>query len=96
MSIVSGFTNQKAMLQTYAGRDGFGKATYNSPRTIRVRKEPAQGVRISATGTDVAVETSYLTEETVTTQDRIDGVNVRRVADIIGMGGERLGCEVWT
>jgi hypothetical protein len=95
VSLISGFANQQATHEAYAGKDGFGKPTYSAAVTIRVRKEPSRGVRRSATGTDVAVETYYLTEAVVNLQDRIDGTSVRRVRDVVSKGGVRLGCEVW-
>lgn len=95
MSLISGFANQQATHEAYTGKDGFNKPTYAVPATIKVRKEPAKGVRKSATGTDVAVETYYLTEATVSLQDRLDGTSVRRVRDVVSKGGVRLGCEVW-
>lgn len=95
MSLVGGFANQKATHQPRTGRDGFNRPTYGSPRTIKVRKEPDRGVKRSAMGTDVAVESYYLTEAVVNVEDKLDGVVVRRVKEIVDMGGIRLGCEVW-
>ncbi len=93
MSLISGFARQEATLERKTGNDGFGKPTYSAPETIKVRKDPGKGVRRSSTGTDVAVETTYLTEATVSVQDKLDGSEVRRVEEIIAKNGVRLGCE---
>lgn len=95
MSLIKGFTNQQASLQAYTGKDGFGKPTYATAKTIKVRKERAEGVTRSATGTDVVVETYYLTEVSLRLQDKLDGVAVRRVRDVIDKSGVKLGCEAW-
>lgn len=93
MSLIGSFSKQTAEHRPYAGRDGYGKPSYGPARTIRVRKDPAAGVRRSETGTDVAVETEYLTEEAVALHDDVDGKTVRRVVEIHGKNGKRLGCE---
>ena len=95
MSVVAKFAKQTADLDVFTGRDGFSKATYAPTRKIKVRREAAEGVRHSATGTDVGVETYYLTEAIVTTNDKIDGHPVRRVKEITSAKGVRLGVEVW-
>lgn len=95
MSLISGFANQAVTLQSYTGKDGFGKPTYGSARTIMARKEPDRGVVRSATGTDVPVNTYYLTEETIDLQDKLDGVPIRRIREVIGKGGQLLGYEAW-
>lgn len=81
MSLLTEMAHQTATIERYSGKDGFGKPTYAAPATILVRKDPARGVRRSATGTDVQVETRYMTEATVTLQDRVDGYSVRRVEE---------------
>ncbi len=93
MSLISSFSKQTATHEVYTGKDGYGKPAFAGVVTIKVRKDPAKGVKRSATGTDVAVETEYLSEAVVSVQDRVDGAYVRRSAEIIGKNGRRLGCE---
>lgn len=93
MSLISSFSKQTATHERYTGKDGFGKPAYAVPVIIKVRKDPAKGVKRSATGTDVAVETEYLSEAVVSVQDKVDGSVVRRSAEIIWTNGRRLGCE---
>jgi hypothetical protein len=95
MGLVAGFTHQTASHEAYSGRDNFGKPTFAPVQQIRVRREPAKGVSRSATGTDVAVETYYLTEALVSVQDRLDGTSVRRVKTIVDFDGFAIGTEVW-
>ena len=102
MSLISGFANQTATLER-AGRDADGnprydaegQPTYDPPETIKVREDPATGVKRSATGADVDAESTFLTEAEVSVQDRVNGSAVRRVEEVIGKGGKRLGCEFY-
>jgi hypothetical protein len=96
VSLISGFTNQTAKHEVRTGKDGFNRPVYGAVRTIKVRREPASGVIRSATGTDVAVESHYITEAVVAVEDRIDGSPVRRVSELINKGGAREGFEAWT
>ena len=95
MSVIKKFARQSATLETYTGRDGFGKATYAPARRIKVRREAASGVRRSATGTDVDVETYYITEATVTIRDKIDGKAIRRIREVTNAKGNVDGVELW-
>ena len=102
MSLISGFANQKATLERAerdAGGnpkyDAEGQPTYGPPETIKVREDPATGVKTTATGADVDAESTFLSEAVVLVQDRVNGSAVRRVEPIIGKGGRRLGCEFY-
>ena len=102
MSLIGSFSKQTAVLER-AAADADGNPRYDDEgqplagvaETIRVRKEPAAGVKRSATGADVDVETVYMAEAAVGVGDRLDGLAVRRVEDIIDKGGKRLGCEAF-
>jgi hypothetical protein len=96
LSLIGSFSKQTAVLErATGGYDVEAQPAYDAPETIRVRKEPASGVRRSATGQDVDVETVYMTETVIALQDRVDGSEVRRVEDIVDKGGKRLGCEFY-
>lgn len=91
MSLISSFSKQTATHEVYMGKDGYGKPAFASVATIKVRKDSAKGVKRSATGTDVAVETEYLSEAVVSVQDRVDGSAVRRSEELRLINGRLLG-----
>lgn len=96
MSLIGSFSKQTATLErATGGYDDEGQPAHGTQETIKVRKEPASGVKRSATGADVDVETVYMTEAVISVQDRLDGLPVRRVSEIIDKGGKRLGCEAF-
>lgn len=96
MSLIGSFSKQAAVLErATGGYDSEGQPAVGAPETIKVRKEPASGVKRSATGADVDVETVYMTEAAVSVQDRVDGSEVRRVEEIVDKAGKRLGCEFY-
>lgn len=95
MSLVAGFCNQSAILQRKTGRNVDNEPTYSDPAEISARVEPAEGLRRSATGDLIDVETYVLTETGVAVGDCIDGEEVRRVQSIIGKSGQTLGYEAY-
>ncbi len=96
MSLIGSFSRQTATLErATGGYDNESQPAYGASETIKVRKEPASGVKRSTTGADVDVETVYMTEAVVSVQDRLDGQSVRRVSEIIDKAGKRLGCEAF-
>lgn len=95
MSLAARYTNQTARLEAYKGKDGFGKPTYSVAHTIKVRREPSKGVVRSPTGTDVGVETHYVTEANLTIQDKLDGLTIRRIETIVSFAGHTLHYEAW-
>lgn len=96
MADLGPYLNQTATLErATGGYDYEGQPLAGVPETIWVRKEPASGVERSATGDDVDVETVYWTKAVVGVGDTLDGQSVRRVSEIIGKPGERLGCKAF-
>jgi hypothetical protein len=96
MSVITGFTNQTAQLQRYTGKDGFNKPTYAAAETIKVRRDGAWGKERTAVGTEIDAESEYMTEATVSVQDKVDGIPIKGVVEITGKNGVLLGYEFTT
>lgn len=66
--------------------DGFGQPLYAAPANMRALYLQKEGVRRSATGDDVEVESYALTDAPVSLGDKIEGSDVRRVEPIVRKG----------
>lgn len=66
--------------------DAFGQPLYDPPASMRALYLQKEGVRRSATGDDVEVESYALTDAPVALGDRIEGSDVRRVEPIVRKG----------
>lgn len=74
--------------------DGFGQPLYAAPADMRALYLQREGVRRSATGDDVEVESYVLTDAAVLLGDRIEGSDVRRVEPVVRKG-KTIGRECY-
>lgn len=95
MTLVSSFSAQEITLERKEGGNFYGETSYADPVTIRARYEPNSGMRRSATGVDVEVESYVLTETEIKLGDLIEGSEVRRVEPVIAKNGKTLGYEAY-
>lgn len=102
VSVISGFVNQTAQLERpqldpngEPLSDEFGDTLYESPTTIKVRKERRQRWVRSSSGVEIVASTYILAEEIVNPGDRIDGSKVEAVEDIINKAGKQIGTECY-
>lgn len=85
---------QTVTIERRTGTNGFGEPIYEAPARIRALYMPREGVRRSATGDDVEVESYVLTEAPVSLGDRIEGSDVRRLEPIVRKG-QTIGRECY-
>lgn len=95
MTLVGGFSQQTVNLERKSGTNAYGETTYSAPVRIKARYEPSSGMRRSAMGVDIEVESYILTETEIRLGDLIEGSEVRRVEPIIAKNGKTLGYEAY-
>lgn len=92
---VSGFLNQVVSLERKTGQNEYGESTFGSAESIKARYDPNYGLRRTAMGVEIAVESYVLTEEPIALGDLIEGSEVRRVEPTVDISGETIAYEAY-
>ena len=66
----------------------YSEHTYEDAETILARYQPRSGLVRTATGDEVAAESTVLTTTEILLGDRIEGSDVRRVVPLVDFSGQ--------
>lgn len=91
MFVMMTYLNQSAQLERFQKDDDYGNPIFESPVTIKCRRQPIGRFERSSFGDSVVPKTVYYTDRPVAVGDKLDGYTVLDVPEMVDLSGMVVG-----